>query len=220
MILKEVPKDSTVEYFDIFDENMKHIGVAPRSEAHREGYYHIAFQCWIVRREEAKRFVLLQKRSESKDTFPNLYDTSSAGHLNAGESIEDGVRELKEEVGLTVDFSELTSIGIIKQQKDEKSYRDYQFAYLYIYESNKPILDYEVQQEEITALVEMQIEDFGAIIYGQKLNAIASGFYLDSEGQKHCKEFTIGYNDLVAHGDEYYQMVYKGIEEYFAKGEE
>ena len=219
MILKEVPSDSTVEYFDIFDENMNHIGVAPRSEAHREGYYHLAFQCWIVRREGAKGYVLLQKRSESKDTFPSLYDTSSAGHLNAGEAIEDGVRELKEELGLTVAFSELTSIGIIKQQKNEKNYRDYQFAYLYIYESNKPILDYVVQQEEITALVEMQLEDFGAIISGHKLTAIAKGFYLDSEGEKHYKEFTIGYNDLVGHGDEYYRTVYRGIEEYLAKNE-
>lgn len=30
--------------------------------------------------------VLLQKRSARKDTYPNLWDTSCAGHLSAGET--------------------------------------------------------------------------------------------------------------------------------------
>ena len=48
--------------------------------------------------------IYLQKRSMNKDSFPGRYDTSSAGHIQAGDGIlESAVRELGEELGISPD---------------------------------------------------------------------------------------------------------------------
>ena len=45
--------------------------------------------------------LLLQKRSHDKDSFPDCYDISSAGHVPAGSSVLDSaIRELSEELGI------------------------------------------------------------------------------------------------------------------------
>ncbi len=39
---------------------------------------------WVVRKRDVGYDILLQKRSMEKESFPGLYDTSSAGHIPAG----------------------------------------------------------------------------------------------------------------------------------------
>ncbi|MGB0581952.1 MAG: NUDIX hydrolase, partial [Limisphaerales bacterium] len=47
--------------------------------------------------------VFLQKRSASKDTHPLTWDSSTSGHVDAGEDYdESAVRELQEEIGLAL----------------------------------------------------------------------------------------------------------------------
>lgn len=206
--------NSGVEYLDIYDDKMVHIGRAPRTEVHKKGYWHLAFQCWFIRKEKDKTYIIFQKRCPSKDTYPNLFDTSSAGHLSAGESIEDGVRELYEELGAEVKFQELIPMGIIKQQKDEKEFKDYQFACLYLYESNKLLKDYKIQKEEITGLIEIDLESYRKLIEGEISALKTEGVYVDSDGCNHFKEYSVTYEDLVPHGKYYYHKVYEEILKY------
>ena len=71
-----------MEYLDICDENGQPTGQCiTRSEAHRQGILHRTAHVWIVRKENGRTEVLLQKRSMQKESFPGLYDTSSAGHI-------------------------------------------------------------------------------------------------------------------------------------------
>ena len=74
-----------MEWLDIVDENGVPTGqVVSRQEAHRLGLRHRTSHVWIVRRREGNLQVLLQKRSEEKDSYPGCYDISSAGHIPAG----------------------------------------------------------------------------------------------------------------------------------------
>lgn len=60
---------------------------------------HRAAHIWLV---DDKGGLLLQRRSEFKDTFPGRWDVSVGGHVDAGEEIgPTAVRELEEELGLT-----------------------------------------------------------------------------------------------------------------------
>lgn len=91
-----------MELLDVVDEygcpTGQKIG---RSIAHSEGIRHRTAHVWIVRRTDEGTEVLLQKRSMNKDSFPGRYDTSSAGHIQAGaEPKESAIRELREELGI------------------------------------------------------------------------------------------------------------------------
>ena len=86
-----------------------------RKKAHQLGLYHRASHIWIFRRKKGKMQVLLQQRSAKSEVFPSCLDISSAGHVRAGESYEDAaMRELKEELGLDVNFDDLKSVGYRK----------------------------------------------------------------------------------------------------------
>lgn len=54
--------------------------------------------------------LLMQKRSDKKDTFPSRWDVSCAGHMSGLDgSIESAVRELEEELGLSVDEASMAT---------------------------------------------------------------------------------------------------------------
>ena len=116
-----------LELFDILDENGVPTGLTrERSLCHLLDTPHRTGHVWIVRPVEAKDKIasdtqagtsqnkpayelLLQKRSHDKDSFPDCYDISSAGHVPAGSSVLDSaIRELSEELGiklcLTISF--------------------------------------------------------------------------------------------------------------------
>ena len=90
-----------MELLDIVDEHGNITGmVVEREEAHRRGILHRTSHVWIAREKNGQLQILLQKRSEEKDSHPGCYDISSAGHIPAGEDfISSALRELKEELG-------------------------------------------------------------------------------------------------------------------------
>ncbi|KAH3760903.1 Nudix hydrolase 3 [Pelomyxa schiedti] len=98
---------ATEECFDELDETTgaKTGRVVTRSQAHKEGRPHRVVHTWIV---DSKGNLLLQQRHWKKDSFPGMWDISSAGHISAGDdSRESALRELEEELGLVVDGSKL-----------------------------------------------------------------------------------------------------------------
>lgn len=93
---------SDQELFDILNEDGTPSGrLKPRALVHRDGDLHGASHIFVTRKHNGIIEVLLQKRSKNKDSFPSCLDTSSAGHLDAGESFDEAAqRELSEELGL------------------------------------------------------------------------------------------------------------------------
>jgi isopentenyl-diphosphate delta-isomerase len=86
------------EMVDIVDGNDRPLLVLPLTEAHRQGLYHRSVLV-LVYNDQGK--VYLQKRGPQKSLFPNRFDLSATGHVQAGESRKDAAaRELREELGL------------------------------------------------------------------------------------------------------------------------
>lgn len=102
-----------MEIFDIVDENGIPTGeTIQRTVAHDKGIRHRTAHIWIVRNTDNGCEVLLQQRSYNKDSFPGRYDTSSAGHIRAGdEPLDSALRELGEELGIKAKPAALTYIG-------------------------------------------------------------------------------------------------------------
>ena len=132
-----------MEFFDICDERGLPTGeVVERSAAHSRGILHRTAHVWIIRMAEGRWQVLLQKRSANKDSYPGMFDTSSAGHIPAGmEPLESARRELKEELGISAGEEELQFIGTFRTQYEEvfhgEPFRDNEVINIYVYK--KPV---------------------------------------------------------------------------------
>lgn len=143
------------ELIDIYDENMNHLGTAMKSQAHREGLWHKAFHCWILSHGK----VWFQLRGKEKALYPNLLDVSSAGHLQAGETAKDGIREIEEELGLKVDFNNLTKLFTAKIARDDCGICNREFCPTYVLETSAKIDTLKLQPEEVDGIYEIDIDE-------------------------------------------------------------
>ena len=154
-----------MEVFDIVDEYGNPTGEAvERGLAHKEGVRHRTAHIWIAREVNGKWQVLLQKRAQTKDSFPGRYDTSSAGHIQAGdEPLESAIRELREELGITAAPEELKYAGTfnIKYEKEfhNKLFKDNEIAFVYVYLGEIDIDDITVQEEELECVEWFDLEE-------------------------------------------------------------
>ena len=144
-----------MEYFDVVDENGSPTGkIMSRDTAHREGRLHRTAHVWVVREYDGRVQVLLQKRSPEKDSFPGLYDTSSAGHIPAGsEPLESALRELKEELGIDAAADQLAYAGSFRIRYEEefhgKLFRDNEITSVYVYREPVEIRELSLQTSEV-----------------------------------------------------------------------
>ncbi len=155
------------ENIDIYDANLGHKGVMERIKAHKEGEWHRTFHCWVVSTEEGGS-LLFQQRSMKMKNFPGLLDVSAAGHIEAGEAIEEGVRELKEELGIEIDESSLIRLGErveVADQANGQRNREYQSVYMYL--TSQPISSYKPEEYEVTALILLNIQDGFKLFRGE-----------------------------------------------------
>ncbi len=148
------------ELFDIYDENQHHIGVKERAAVHRDGDWHKVFHCWVVYRgDDGIDYLVMQKRAPDKDTFPDLLDVSAAGHYQAGEDIRDGIREVQEELGITVDFEDLVPLGQHIGVAYYENLIDRQFCDVFLLVHKQDIRNYHYQKEEVSGLVVFSLQE-------------------------------------------------------------
>jgi isopentenyl-diphosphate delta-isomerase type 1 len=91
--------DDSSELFDVVDSENRVIGQATRGEVHAKGLLHRSVHIWVF---NSQGELYLQKRAMTKDDNPGYWDSSAAGHLNAGEGyLACAHRELMEELGIS-----------------------------------------------------------------------------------------------------------------------
>ncbi|WP_347173734.1 NUDIX hydrolase [Polaribacter uvawellassae] len=140
------------ELIDILTPEGKPTGkTALKSEAHQKGLYHATVHVWFYTNDNK---ILLQKRASVKKVFPNHWDVSVAGHISAGEKIETAaIREVKEEIGITIKDSDLTKIGL---RKDEivhpNGILDNEFKHLFLCKLTKEISELRMEVGEVDDL--------------------------------------------------------------------
>lgn len=170
-----------MEYFDVVDENGEPTGeVIERKKAHKLGIPHRTAHVWIVRKKRGNIQILLQKRCDTKDSFPGCYDISSPGHIPAGEDyMSSAIRELKEELGVEVASMQLKECGIHKLNADAvfygEEFHDRQYSKVYLLWLDMAEDEFKVQKEEIDSV---RWFDFEECLNAVKNNSI-----------KHCIDY-------------------------------
>lgn len=201
------------EQLKIFDENRDQIGIATREEVHRLGYWHETFHCWFMSIEMGIVYIYLQLRSDTKKDYPNLYDITAAGHILANESVQDGVREIKEEIGIDVSFRELVPLGIIDYSVLKEGFIDKELANVFLYKCNKSFDDFTFQREEVKGIVKVEFNDFIELWYGEKDFIRIKGVEIKKDGNKTLIDEDVGMDKFVPHQILYYKTVIQKIKE-------
>ncbi len=128
----------------IVDNNDKVIGAVEKSVALKNGLIRRVVRIFIF---NSRGELFLQRRSESKDTYPNTWDQSSGGHVDEGENYDQAAkRELKEELG----------IDGVSLKKVAKFYTEQKFAKLTLKEFS---VLYKAEFNESMKLSKREIKD-------------------------------------------------------------
>jgi isopentenyl-diphosphate delta-isomerase type 1 len=129
------------EYFDVVNERDEPIGRALRQDVHARALWHRAVHILVF--DSAGR-IFLQKRSMKKDMSPGLWDSSCAGHVDAGEDYDSAaVRELGEELGISV-----ASVPERWLKLSPREETGWEFCWIYRLQHDGP---FELHPEEIEA---------------------------------------------------------------------
>ncbi|WP_214801062.1 NUDIX domain-containing protein [Exiguobacterium sp. ERU656] len=190
---------SEQELIMVTDQAGHPLFTASRNRVHAEGLWHETFHCFVVNREQ--RIVLLQERATEKKDFPNCLDITAAGHLLAGETVADGVRELEEELGLVRTMDQLEHVGIFLEELTLPGFIDRERTQVFLTESNQAISDYHLQATEVKRLVAFSFDAF-ATLGDETTTEVVS-----IEGER------FGRNRFVPHPPEYWAMVERSIEQ-------
>lgn len=144
------------ELIDILDENQKVIGQTSRKQAHKSGVWHRAVHGYLV---NSKGEVVMQRRSKNKDLFPEYWDGSFAGHVDAGEAtVVTAIRECKEELGIELKEEDLEYLFTAVDTMEWAGLRNNEFVDVYL--CRMEFDNFKTQKEEVAEIKVVPIGDF------------------------------------------------------------
>ena len=147
-----------LEYFD--ENNIKALGTAERDYIHKNNLWHREISIWVMNENDE---VLFQKRSPLKKQYPNKYAVCS-GHIDINENPKTAaIRELKEETGIITKEKDLINIDTYINVQEENNH----FKYTYLIFTNKKIEDMTKQEEEVSELKFITLNELERLINTQ-----------------------------------------------------
>ena len=93
--------------------------------------------------------VLYQRRGRDRPSYPGMLDATAAGHLVAGESVADGMREVQEELGVSWPMEALTDLGVHRVQDGMNR----EFQHVYTVRDDRPLREWPFNHDEVAGLV-------------------------------------------------------------------
>ncbi|MGR9047737.1 NUDIX hydrolase [Halobacillus faecis] len=197
------------EMLTIFDEKERPVGIKERGQVHQDGDWHETFHCWMFHMENETIHVLFQERADHKKDFPSLLDITAAGHIEAGENVLlAGVREIEEEVGLTVIPDDLIHQGDYKEElKEGSSLIDREICRIYLLPWTKD-MTFKIG-EEVKDILSVSLTDMENLVDNQQ---IVKGISILNGDEKE-----VTHNNLVPHEKGYVRYIFQSIREYVAK---
>lgn len=203
--------DPQHELFDILDEHGAPTGqVKARGLVHRDGDWHRGLHVWVYGfSSEGIPFVLFQRRSMGKDTWPGKLDLAVGGHFSAGESLTDTLRETEEEIGLTSTVEELTPLGLRFIEDFGATYIDRELDEVYALRSDWQLDAYVQHPEEVDGVLAIDLHELQLLFSGSRTEIHAQEFQRDGT----MRHVMIGITDFAGDREAYRNAVVASIQE-------
>lgn len=194
------------ELFDIVTWRGEPTGARKRRQhVHRDGDWHPAIHIWVVGERDGLGFMLLQRRSLGKDTQPGALDVTVGGHLGAGETWREGLREADEEIGLRVAEQDVVFAGVRRGIfETDSGIRDHEIQHVFFARNDAPLTDYRPNPAELAGLIAISIDDMLELASGTIESASVE--VLDSESRT-VEPGQINRSELAQSTDRYFYRV-------------
>ena len=203
------------ERLDLYNARGEPLGVTkPRNLTHRDGDWHKTFHCWVIYADAAgQATIVFQQRGKQVEHWPAKLDITAAGHYRVGEGIEGGIREIAEEIGLTVSRAQLIAVGTrVSVDEFQPGVIDHALQEVYFLIDQRPLSAYTPQLEEVSGFAAIPAPLLLQLLTRQIDRLAAAGVILQPDGQKtppHLKphEFIVTQADFIPSLDRYYHKV-------------
>ncbi|CEA02062.1 Isopentenyl-diphosphate Delta-isomerase [Jeotgalicoccus saudimassiliensis] len=190
------------ELLNIFDAQGNLTGTASRTSAHQLGLWHETFHCWFVSKERGRKYVHFQLRSPDKKDFPNQLDITAAGHLSSDEDVNDGVREIKEELGIELTPDDLTYTGTVRDEIIIGNFIDKELCHVFLYNiPENTVPDYVFMDNEVSGVFKIELSAFEEL-WSEEADSIT------------VNDIQISKTDFVPHENSYINAVIASIKQH------
>lgn len=195
------------ERINIFNDRHEWQGIVSRDEAHAQGLWHETFHCWLYDEEH----IYFQLRSPLKKDYPSLFDITAAGHLTSDETPEDGLRELEEELGITLTIDNVTKLGVIPCEIVSPQMIDREFSHVFMAPFHKDFDAFTLQVEEVAGIAKAKLDEALPFFKGEVSTLQLTGFY-EEAGERYRLERTALPQHFVGFRERYLQQVIEAIQ--------
>jgi isopentenyldiphosphate isomerase len=194
------------ELFDVVRADGTSTGkVKTRAEVHRDGDWHRSVHVWVAGESDSGRFLLLQRRSFQKDTWPGRLDATVGGHYRHGEGLADALREVEEEIGDAVELGELRRLGVrLCASEEEPGIFDREIQDLFLLRDDRPLIEYSPNPDELDALIAAGIKDMLALFSDETDEIPAESL---RPGERLTSTILIDRNDFIPTLDNYFYRI-------------
>ena len=158
------------ELFDIVTADGEPTGrTKRRADVHRDGDWHRALHIWVYGVNEDGPYIMMQQRGMAKDTNPGMLDPAVSGHLGAGETVEDGFREMEEEIGIQPDPTRMRHVGTRPRAAEHTTpgVIDRELQEVYLYQDDRPLEDFRPNPAELEGLLQIRLDDAIRLFAGE-----------------------------------------------------
>lgn len=156
-----------MKLIDIFNDRYEHVGTEDKKTTHAKGLWHRTFSALAVNPTTGR--VILQKKAPGRYSFdrPDYADITVGGHYHAGETIPDGVREVHEELGLPVTYTDLHPIGLRQTAVTlAPDYLEREFQHWHLLPLDLDLDAIPLADAEVSGLVDVDLNDAVALADG------------------------------------------------------
>ena len=154
-----------MEYLDAYTIDKEYLGKFPRDEVHEKGLWHNTIHCWLY---DSDGNIYFQIRSDAGKFY-----TTASGHVKAGETLKEAFgREVKEEIGISVNYEDAELLEIVPwkmdKEKNGKVIKDRAFANVYLLNIKDNEYNFTFPDGEVSGIAKLNASDVLDLLYDKK----------------------------------------------------